>query len=130
MERTVTFQGRSLQLTISQRAQAQLDHLAEPLFLEMELYFSCLIRKRVYVRAATDAPDVVTLAGKLMARFRPVVTETCAMRDVERDNPPVKDMPITHPERFFPHWLTLDYRRGDWQADFGYATATAASSGM
>lgn len=128
MERTITFQGRSLQLSISQRAQTQLDRLAEPLFLEMELYFSCLIRKRVYVREATDAPDVITLADKLMARFRPVVTETCAMRDVERDNPPVKDMPITHPERFFPHWLTLDYRRGAWQADFGYASGTVAAS--
>lgn len=128
MERTITFQGRSLTLTISQRAQAQLDRLAEPLFLEMELYFSCLIRKRVYVREATDAPDVITLADKLMARFRPVVTETCAMRDVERDNPPVKDMPIIHPERFFPHWLTLDYRRGVWQADFGYASGTVVSS--
>ena len=118
MERTIAFQGRSLKLTISQRAQAQLDRLAEPLFLEMELYFSCLIRKRVYVREATDAPGVITLADKLMARFRPVVTETCAMRDVERDSPPVKDMPITHPERFFPHWLTLDYHCGAWQADF------------
>jgi len=128
MDRTITFLGRSLKLSISQRAQAQLDRLAEPLFLEMELYFSCLIRKRVYVRESTDAPDVIMLADKLMARFRPVVTETCAMRDVERDNPPVKDMPITHPERFFPHWLTLDYCRGGWQADFGYASGTVASS--
>ncbi|MEN8106783.1 MAG: hypothetical protein ABFS22_02120 [Pseudomonadota bacterium] len=20
-----------------------------------------------------------------------------------------------------PHWLALDYKRGEWQADFGYA---------
>ena len=130
MERTITFQGRSLKLTISQRAQAQLDRLAEPLLLEMELYFSCLIRKRVYVREPVDAPGMVKLAEKLMARFRPVVTQTCAMRDVERDNPPVKDMPIDNPERFFPHWLTLDYRRGDWQAEFGYVTRAASSADM
>jgi len=125
MQHTITFQGRSLQLTVSQRAQVQLDLRSEPLFLEMELYFSCLIRKRVYVRESTGGPDVVVLADKLMARFRPVVTKTCAMRDVERDNPPVMDMPIIKPERFFPHWLTLDYRRGDWQADFGYVTSGA-----
>ena len=83
----------------------------------------------MYVRESTDAPGVVRLADKLMARFRPVVTQTCAMRDVERDNPPVKDMPIAHPERFFPHWLTLDHRRGDWQADFGYATGAVTSAG-
>ena len=120
MQRTITFQGRPLELTVSRRAQAQLDRRTEPLFLEMELYFSCLIRKRVYVRESIDSPDAVALDGKLMARFRPVVTQTCAMRDVERDNPPVKDMPIIKPERFIPHWLMLDYRRGKWQADFGY----------
>lgn len=130
MQNTINFQGRPLKLTVSPRAQAQLDRRTEPLFLEMELYFSCLIRKRVYVRESSDGHDAVTLADKLIARFRPVVTQTCAMRDVKRDNPPVKDMPIIKPERFFPHWLTLDYRHGAWRADFGYATGAGASSGM
>jgi len=125
MQRTVTFQGRPLELTVSRRAQLQLDRRTETLFLEMELYFSCLIRKRVYVRESLDGPGAVALADKLMARFRPVVTQTCAMRDVERDNPPVMDMPIIKPERFLPHWLTLDYRRGKWQADFGYVSSAA-----
>ena len=121
MQRLLTFHGRPLNLTVSQRALAQLARRVSPLFLEMELYFSCLIRKRVLVRASIEEADAVVLADKLIASFRPVVTETCAMRDVERDNPPVKDMPILHPERFYPHWLTLDYRRGQWRADFGYA---------
>lgn len=47
MERTITFRGRCLELSISQRAQTQPDRLAEPLFLEMELHSDCLIRKRV-----------------------------------------------------------------------------------
>ena len=119
MQRTITFQGRPLKLTVSPRAQTQLTRRTSPLFLEMELYFSCLIRKRVLVRETIEE-GAVALVDNLVARFRPVVTETCAMRDVERDNPPVKDMPILNPERFYPHWLTLDYRRGQWRADFGY----------
>lgn len=125
MEQVITVQGRSLKLTISKQAQARLDRRTEPLFLELELYFSCLIRKRVHVREVVDGEDVLALSEKLNVRFRPVVTQTCAMRDVERDNPPVKDMPIVKPERYFPHWLILDYRRGEWQAEFGYATSMA-----
>ena len=121
MQRLITFHGRPLSLTVSQRALVQLACRVSPLLLEMELYFSCLIRKRVLVRESIEGADAVVLADKLIASFRPVVTETCAMRDVERDNPRVKDMPILHPERFYPHWLTLDYRRGQWRADFGYA---------
>jgi hypothetical protein len=128
MQRMITFKGRPLKLTVSQRAQTQLARRTSPLFLEMELYFSCLIRKRVLVHESMDDLDAVTLADKLMAWFRPVVTETCAMRGVERDNPPVKDMPILNPERFYPHWLTLDYRRGKWLADFGYVGSKAGSA--
>ncbi len=25
-------------------------------------------------------------------------------------------------DRYFPHWLTLDYRGGRWLAEFGYST--------
>ena len=123
MNQIVPLWGKSLQLTISERAQAQLDRRAKPLLLEMELYFSCLVRKRVYVREHVNGEDVAALSDKLSVSFRPVVTQTCAMREVERDNPPVMDMPIVKPERYFPHWLTLDYRRGKWLAEFGYATA-------
>ena len=120
MSQIVPLWGKSLQLTISERAQAQLDCRTRPLLLEMELYFSCLVRKRVYVREHTNGEDSAALNDKLSVSFRPVVTQSCAMREVERDNPPVMDMPIVKPERYFPHWLTLDYRRGKWLAEFGY----------
>jgi len=125
MNQIVPLWGKSLKLTISERAQAQLDRRTKPLLLEMELYFSCLVRKRVYVREHTNGEDTAALNDKLSVSFRPVVTQSCAMREVERDNPPVMDMPIVKPERYFPHWLTLDYRRGKWLAEFGYATAPA-----
>ena len=121
METQVAVDGRSIRLNISKAAQARLDQRAAPLLLEMELYFSCLVRKRVYVRESIDITDTVALTEKLRVRFRPVVTESCAMREVDRSNPPVKDMPIVHPERYFPHWLKLDFLRGEWQAEFGYA---------
>jgi hypothetical protein len=28
-------------------------------------------------------------------------------------------------ERYFPHWLTLDFRHGKWQAEFGYGREAA-----
>jgi hypothetical protein len=33
------------------------------------------------------------------------------------------DMPVVRAERYFPHWLRLDYHRGEWLAEFGYAGA-------
>ena len=125
MDRMVSLWGKPLKLSISHKAQVQLDRRTKPLLLEMELYFSCLVRKRVYVRDHTNGEEAAALSDKLSVSFRPVVTQSCAMREGERDNPPVMDMPIVKPERYFPHWLTLEYKRGKWLAEFGYATAAA-----
>ena len=122
MHQVITRPREPLQLRVSRSAQAALDRRESPLLLELELSFRCLVRKRVHVRDELD-DDAVVLSDKLSVRFRPVVTQQCAMRDVERDNPPVMDMPAVNPQRYFPHWLTLDFRRGNWIAEFGYTTA-------
>jgi hypothetical protein len=125
MNNTVTVNGKSLRVAISKAAQQALEQRAGTLLLELELYFSCLIRKRVYVREDFGGADAIPVSDKLHIRFRPVMTQSCAIRDVPRDNPPVRDMPLVQPERYFPHWLTLDYRRGKWLAEFGYASGPA-----
>jgi hypothetical protein len=118
----VRIDAQSLSLAVSPAAQRALSQRGRPLFLELELYFSCLVRKRVHVREDVAADEYLPLTDRLYIRFRPVVTQTCAMREVETGNPPLLDMPMVHAERFFPHWLTLDYRSGRWLAEFGYAT--------
>jgi len=125
MDQLVEIHGKPLKLSISKTAEKQLRQRSEPLLLEMELYFSCLVRKRVHIKESAENFEAVSLGDKLKVWFRPVVTQTCAMRDVERDNPPVKDMPIVEPERYFPHWLTLDFRHGKWLAEFGYGREAA-----
>lgn len=125
MDQTVTIQGKSIRVCISKRAAAQLQNRTAPLLLEMELYFSCLLRKRVNVRDSYSGDDAVAINDKLKIWFRPVVTKTCAIRDCEPGHTPVTDMPIVRPERYIPHWLTLDYKRGEWRADFGYADMLA-----
>lgn len=123
MSETLSVLGKSFHLDISDAARRKLDRRALPLYLELELYFSCLIRKRVYVREAPTAEGFITLADGLLVRFRPVVTRTCSISDCDGEMPPLMDMPVVRPERYFPHWLRLDYRRGKWQAEFGYASA-------
>ncbi len=125
MHQTVDIGGKSLKLSISRRAEARLRQRSEPLLLEMELYFSCLIRKRVYVRESAEGREAISVNDHLKIRFRPVVTGSCTISECERDNPPVVDMPMVNPLRYFPRWLTLDYRAGRWCADFGYAGMAA-----
>ncbi|QKT03797.1 hypothetical protein HUS23_08185 [Ectothiorhodospiraceae bacterium 2226] len=111
--------GRPVRVELTPAAQATLAERRAPLAVEMELYFSCLIRKAV--RFADAAPEDAAEQG-LVLRFRPVMSQGCP---VDAGTPPLVAMPIAgDPARFVPHWLKLDYRGGTWQGEFGYAART------
>lgn len=112
--------GRALELRLSAAAQRQLAAGGAPLVAEMELYFSCLIRKRVRFPAAPHAGATCVRVGeKLTLCFRPVMTRACAVETVE-GAPELEAFPIQRPEAFLPKWLELDWRKGDWSGDFGF----------
>jgi len=119
MNLQIDFQGKPIALTISPAAEKALAQRNKPLLAEMELYFSCLIRKAVRFREEVDH-DSVPVNESLALRFRPVMTQHCGT-DYSGDEPPLTDFPITEAERYIPHWLTIDYRRGEWHGEFGYA---------
>jgi hypothetical protein len=120
--------GRQVEIDLSKAAQSALSQRSTPLWVEMELYFSCLIRKQVRFRdsapvadtsAAAHAPSYVTVNDQLHVCFRPVMTRACG-KDYEGDEPPLTDFPITKPQAYVPHWLHIDYRNGQWHGEFGY----------
>ena len=116
----VELDGRTVNCELSARATQALAARATPLVAEMELYFSCLIRKRVRF---PDSPHAdahrVRVSNQLTLCFRPVMTRACAVSEVE-DKPELEAFPISHPEAFVPKWLKLDFRRGQWSGEFGY----------
>ena len=116
----VQLSGKRITCELSTQAEQALTARATPLVAEMELYFSCLIRKRVRFPETphTDA-RLVRVSDKLMVCFRPVMTRSCAMSDVE-DKPELEAFPIVRPDAFVPKWLKLDFRHGAWSGEFGY----------
>lgn len=119
MHRQIPIQQRNVDVTLTSAAEKALAKRTTPLLAEMELYFSCLIRKTVRFHEA-DTDDSSTFTDKLHIRFRPVMTKHCGT-DYEGDEPPLTDFPITQAERYVPHWLTIDYKGGEWHGEFGYA---------
>jgi len=116
----VNLDGRIVMCDLSARAAKALAARTEPLVAEMELYFSCLIRKRVRF---PDTPHSdarrIDVNNQLTLCFRPVMTHACAVSDVA-SKPDLEAFPIVRPEAFVPKWLKLDFRNGAWSGDFGY----------
>jgi hypothetical protein len=123
-EQNAEMMGKQIQIEISDSAEKQLLRRSTTLYIEMELYFSCLIRKRVRVYEASVEPAddrfSVRFSDKLQVNFRPVMTKSCSISSCDDGKPPLSDFPIRKPRSYIPRWLRLDFKKGRWSGDFGY----------
>ena len=117
MQSTEEIMGKKVLVEWSASADRKLQELAEPLLVEMELYFSCLIRKAVRFGRDAQVGSFSTAGPQLKIGFRPVMTKACNVKDFEIE-PPVEDFLIVRPEAFVPKRLTIDFKGGKWLGDF------------
>ena len=125
MQTTTTLLERSVAVHISALAEKQLQKESQQVCLEMELYFSCLIRKRLIVGEASQSPFQADINDKLRLGFKPVMTKVCAITN--DDVPELEACPVVDPERFIPHWVKVDYKKGQWTGDFGYRSGNESN---
>jgi len=118
MEKYIKIQGKNILVSLSNAAEKALSLRDSTLVAEMELYFSCLIRKQVRFKENIEG-ELVKVTDHLAIRFRPVMTKACGI-DYEGDEPPLEDFPIQKPEAFVPHWLKIDFKKNNWIGDFGF----------
>lgn len=117
--RETTLEGRPFHVILTGAAQRALDARSTPLVAEMELYFSCLTRLRVRFYDSDPEASATLVDERLAVRFRPVVSQRCDLHEVE-GKPPLMDAPLSRRAPFVPHWLKLDFRKGEWLGEFGH----------
>lgn len=124
MQTNVEMKGKKIAVEITRRALAALQHRTEPLLAEMELYFSCLVRKELRfhddssIRPWADG-ETLPITENLLLAFRPVMTKVCG-KDFEGSEPPLTDFPVQNIRAYIPAWVKIDFAAGQWRGDFGY----------
>ena len=88
----IELEGKRLSVELSKRASLALGERLKPLYVEMELYFSCLIRKRVRFPDAITESDYRVSSEAMEIAFRPIMTRRCSVADVE-GTPPTSRFP-------------------------------------
>ena len=114
--------SKTVTVKTTPRAQQQLANLQSPLAIEMEVYFSCLIRLRVNFpdQIKDEFIPVESDNKQVQLYFSPIMTTYCHVEDIRGRDPDTEYFPIQKPEKFIPRWLKLDYRHKQWQGEFGY----------
>ena len=121
LQLNTTLEDKSFRVTLSDAAQRALAQRSTPLIAEMELYFSCLIRLQVRFYEVDNESTATLVTDRLSVRFRPVMSRRCDTHEVNGKSP-LDDFPIVKRAPYVPHWLRLDYKKGEWMGEFGYKT--------
>jgi hypothetical protein len=111
--------GKPVEVEWTARAQRALETRAAPLVVELELYFSCLVKKFVHFRADPGAHIPVAVNDRLSLYFRPVMSTACSPETAERlGRQPETEITTAAARKIAPRRVWLDYRRGNWIGKF------------
>lgn len=118
-EAQVRLNGKPVQVEWSAAADAALQRRSVPLTVELELTFSCLVKKSVRVRDAMPNQGGVDVTERLRLVFRAVTSTACSMDEAERlGRQPTTALEGPVARRLAPRRVWIDHRRGTWQAAF------------
>lgn len=119
----VSILGKNVHFDVTESAIRALSNPTRPVLAELELYFSCLIRKQIRFSQALDKDglesEYIRVVPGLYTGFRAVTTRECRRDEVE-GKPPVATMPVREPHRFVPDWVKIDYRADQWLGEYGF----------
>ncbi len=120
---TIQLKGKRVRIEISESASQALAEQDKSLLVELELYFSCLVRKQIRFTAFQHEPqndtDYTRVMKGLYASFRAVTTAHCRIDETD-GKPPVETLPVKKPDLFVPDWLKIDFHAGRWLGEYGF----------
>lgn len=136
MKKILTFHSKDIDIQLSTAAEKQSKKLPSTLLIEIQIYFSCLLGKRLAFYSngniANTYPldkdtfseilvDSQVLTENIKLRFNTVMTKSCSVSN-HAGPPPVTDFKIANQKPYVPSWLSIDYKNGIWSGKYGWDT--------
>jgi len=139
MKKEITFKGKVIKVAYSKKADELAQRLNSPLVIEIQVYFSCMLGKRLAYYS--DSPisgayqlesnqfkeileDSQQLTENVYIRFNIVMTIDCPISDCIGP-PPLTDFKIVGSEVYVPSWLNIDAENEIFTGEYGWASSQA-----
>jgi hypothetical protein len=115
----VQLNGKTVTIEWSRAAQAALARRTQPLTLELELYFSCLVKKFVHFHESVPERETIAVSDQLRICFRAVTSTACSMDVAERlGRQPEIELDGRVARKLAPKRVWIDHRHGAWAAEY------------
>lgn len=134
MHKLLSFHNKAVEIELSKSASLQSSHLNSILVIEIQVYFSCLLGKRLafYTESKVNGiwqlnaeefsailAESQQLTKNIYIRFNTVMTKSCPVSDYIGP-PPVTDFTIKNQKPYVPCWLNIDYKNDNWSGEYGW----------
>lgn len=116
---TLQIDRRPLELRWTTRAERELDRRQRALVVELQLYFSCVVKKRVLFHEHADF-STTRVDDRLEIAFHAVASAVCDPNEFARDHPAGRDLSSGPAARMIPPVVEIDYLAGRWEGRFEY----------
>lgn len=117
----VSLNGRMVSVEISSSAMQALALRPAPLYVELELYFSCLVKKFVHFREDSRGKETVAVTDRLLLYFRPVTSTACTFEVAEKlGRQPEKDIDSEALRKVAPQRVRIDFKDGEWRGNYEF----------
>lgn len=109
--------GHPLHISATRRAVRALERQKHTLHIEMQLYFSCVVKKRVlFHEDGVHAGEKVN--DRLSVSFRAIEALACDPIAFAANYPARRQLTSIAAGKMHPSHLSLDFRQGNWCGDF------------
>lgn len=119
--KNVIINGKTLCIEWTDRADSALRERKQPLNIEMELFFSCNVKKMVNFHDTQD--DIVNhsvlhnITDNIKVWFHPVISNYCSVGETELQHSK-GDVDIKNLHNYYPKKLNIDFKNNCWEGSF------------
>ncbi len=119
LNKTILINDKPLRVEWTPRAQRELDRRTHPLYVEMELYFSCMVKKYIHFLEQPRNGTSVPINEKFAVYFRPVTSTECSM-DLAADlgRQPEIELHNEAVSRMVPKRIFVDFKNSRWIGEY------------
>jgi hypothetical protein len=116
---SITINDRPVAVEWTPAAETALAKRSSTLFVELELYFSCLVKKFVHFRDDARGKPTVAARDNLQLYFRPVTSTACTFEVAERlGRQPEMEIDSVALSHVAPKRVFIDHVDGAWRGSF------------
>lgn len=118
---SITINGRPVIVEWTSAVSRALEQRETVLFVELELYFSCLVKKFIHFRDDSRGKPTVAAHDKLHLYFRPVTSTACTFEVAERlGRQPEMEIESEALSHVAPKRVFIDHVAGTWRGSFSF----------